>query len=362
MPAQWRIEYWPGCVAHAFLSHCAEDRDGLVLPVFEELSASHRPVDGSRALSPRARGNRGVAGGTAQMPARDLLHHTGNALPRTRMAGRRTGMAATIQQHLRDGQEIAHVEMALLFVKTTDPAFQRSVWRSLVDKAECCPHPVTLPAASSDAGRRDWHEHPVFWAAERVEQFVRQEERWAKELEVRFGEDPSLGRSTRHEPYLVRRLLAQDRPPLPIAQPSRSFVAGAAQRRNHNHGLSLRQTDHQGPGGRRRRAGAGRRPRPCADRAAAPAGGHAHRKATASSARFWTASAPIAAQLDQIVESELGHFAKVSGGAPPQLEPGADPRARGRPARGRRHEGRVRLHRTPPAGPDQGRLARPPTS
>lgn len=37
MPAQWRIEHWPSCVAHTFLSHCAEDRDHLVVPVYEEL-------------------------------------------------------------------------------------------------------------------------------------------------------------------------------------------------------------------------------------------------------------------------------------------------------------------------------------
>src|SRR5690554_4175430 len=37
MPAQWRIEYWPKCIAEVFLSHCAEDRSGLVLPVYEEL-------------------------------------------------------------------------------------------------------------------------------------------------------------------------------------------------------------------------------------------------------------------------------------------------------------------------------------
>ena len=35
--------------------------------------------------------------------------------------------------------------------------------------------------------------------------------------------------------------------------------------------------------------------------------------------RPWTASASIAPQLDRIVESELGHLPKISGGAPPQV-------------------------------------------
>ena len=38
----------------------------------------------------------------------------------------------------------------------------------------------------------------------------------------------------------------------------------------------------------------------------------------ASSGRCWTASASTAAQLDKIVDAELSHFAKVSGGSTPQ--------------------------------------------
>ncbi len=60
--------------------------------------------------------------------------------------------------------------------------------------------------------------------------------------------------------------------------------------------------------------------------------------------------------VGQIVQAELGHFAHVSGGAPPQVEPGAEQRARGGPARSRRHERRVRLDRAPAAGADEGRL------
>jgi hypothetical protein len=216
MPAQWRIDYWPGCVAHAFLSHCAEDRDRLVQPVFEELLRRRIAPWMDRVHYPLGRE-------VIEALQEELLrcrHVIYFVTPAMLCQGRgwpgaERALTATIQQHLRDGQEIAHVEMALLFVKTTDPAFQRSVWRSLVDKAESCPHPAMLPAASSDAGRRDWRENHVLWAAERVEQFVRQEEQWARELEVRFGEDPSLGRKYRHEPNLVRRLLAQDPPPLP---------------------------------------------------------------------------------------------------------------------------------------------------
>jgi hypothetical protein len=39
MPADWAISHWPSCQFHAFLSHCAEDREGLVIPVQQRLEA-----------------------------------------------------------------------------------------------------------------------------------------------------------------------------------------------------------------------------------------------------------------------------------------------------------------------------------
>ena len=61
-------------------------------------------------------------------------------------------------------------------------------------------------------------------------------------------------------------------------------------------------------------------------------------------------------QLDRIVAAELGHFPKVSGGAPPQPNAATAKGARSRPARSRRHEGRVRLDRASAAGPGQDRV------
>ncbi len=37
MPAEWQIRYWPEVEWHVFLSHCQEDRELLVLPIFDEL-------------------------------------------------------------------------------------------------------------------------------------------------------------------------------------------------------------------------------------------------------------------------------------------------------------------------------------
>jgi hypothetical protein len=37
MPASWRIAYWPTCIRHVFLSHCAENRADLIDAVVRQL-------------------------------------------------------------------------------------------------------------------------------------------------------------------------------------------------------------------------------------------------------------------------------------------------------------------------------------
>jgi len=219
MPARWRIDYWPECEKHVFLSHSAEDRKRLVVPVFEELSRrrilpwidqSHYPL-GREAIS---------ALQDELLRCRHVVYFVTPALLRQGRGwpGAERALAATIQQHLRYGDEIAHVEMALLFVEPAEPAFQRSVWRSLIDKAKPCEHAVPPSAGGgADDGRRDWAKEHVLWAAAVVEQFVRQEEKWAFQLADRFTADGDLTRDYGGDANLRRRLLAQAPAPLPAS-------------------------------------------------------------------------------------------------------------------------------------------------
>jgi hypothetical protein len=132
MPARWCIEYWPECIAQVFLSHCAEDRHELVLPVYAEL------------------------------------------------------------------------ELMLRFPPADEATFQRSLWRSLVDKSATCPHALEEIGAPSR-----WLTQHVVWAADIIERFVRQEEGWAFELTARFDQDETMRKQFEHEEQLMRRLLAQ---------------------------------------------------------------------------------------------------------------------------------------------------------
>jgi hypothetical protein len=223
MPGQWRIDFWPACIAHVFLSHCAEDRQRLVIPIFEELER--------RGVVPWIdRHHYPVAREALEVLREELLrcrHVVYFITPAFLRQGRgwssvERAFSAVIQQGLRYGEEVAHVELPLLFVPANEPRFQRSVWRSLLDKAAVCPirlsppwHGIALPFL--DTGDRSWRDEHIEWAVRAIEGFVRQEEQWAIELGIRFGQDTRLNAAFSDDANLRRRVLAQS--PRPLAAP-----------------------------------------------------------------------------------------------------------------------------------------------
>jgi hypothetical protein len=208
MPAIWRIDHWPRCVAYVFLSHSAEDRDGLVVPVYRELERRgvaawidrhHYPLgrDPIEALQEEL------------LKARHVAYFV---TPSTLQQGRgwtaaERAFAATVQQRLRDCTEIAHVEIPLLFIDRNDERFLRSVWNPLGSKAKQC----QFPLADANA---PWQESHVKWAAETIEAFVRQEEKWSLEVAELLDQDSRLSKKFGNA-SLRSRLLAQSPPPLP---------------------------------------------------------------------------------------------------------------------------------------------------
>src|SRR5437870_11133699 len=112
MPAQWSITNWPECDSHVFLSHCAEDRDNLVVPVYEELirrnwrpwlDTEHYPL----ARDPLQ------AHQEALLKSRHVVYFVTPSMLRQ---GRGWGcleraFASLIQRQLSYGGDLAHVEL-----------------------------------------------------------------------------------------------------------------------------------------------------------------------------------------------------------------------------------------------------------
>lgn len=203
MPAEWRINFWPPCTHHVFLSHCQEDRDQLVVPVFEELER--------RGIIPWIdRHHYPLARDALQALREGLLacRHTAYFLTGAALSNGRGWMAVersfadAIQRRMVYGDESAHFELPLLLVPQADPAFQRSIWRSLVDKSQSIhlPHAIpkvgklaaSRPIASDAAIPSDWTGGHVQSCADAIEKFVIQEELWASAIGDRMKQDPGM--------------------------------------------------------------------------------------------------------------------------------------------------------------------------
>ena len=197
MPATWHIQHWPRCTHHVLLSHCAENRNELIIPVFEELAQSNVISWLDQHHYPSGRESH-EALRESLLKCRHVIYVV---TPEMLQQGRgwcalECGYSAVIQRILND---ISHVELPLFFVDRTDPALQRSVWSTLVDRG------IFIPLKA--------HKQPVTWAVRKILQFVRREETWASEILERLPCDHQLQSSLANH-NLRLRVTACDLPPL----------------------------------------------------------------------------------------------------------------------------------------------------
>ncbi|MEX0867294.1 MAG: toll/interleukin-1 receptor domain-containing protein [Pirellulales bacterium] len=200
MPADWRIHHWPLCSHHVFLSHCAEDRNGLVVPVDQRV----RDVGVLAWIDER---NYPPGRDPFEILREELLscRHvvyfvTPNLLRQGRgWTGIEKGYADLIQQRLLFGAiEVCHIELPLFFVPQDDPLLVRSAYAAIRHKGVYCP-------PDADA---------VDWASDQILQFVYQEQSWASALAINYEGDPVMRSYFDDDDHLARRIKGID--PLPI--------------------------------------------------------------------------------------------------------------------------------------------------
>jgi len=201
MPARWSIEFWPICAQDAFLSHCQEDRESLIKPVYEGLK--------QQAIAPWADWHNYPSGRIASEVLREELlgcrHVIYFITPSALKQGRgwmsvERAYSAAIQERLCYGQEVAHYELMLLLVPPTRAAFSRSCWSSLIDKSRRCP--VAPPARS-----KPWTNDHIQWCIDSIASFVKQEKQWAVDLRERYAQDHGLRAHFAGERHLQQRIL-----------------------------------------------------------------------------------------------------------------------------------------------------------
>jgi len=197
----WAIESFPECTRHVFLSHSAEDRDGLVLPVFEGLKRSGYLPWLDRHDYPYGRGSR-VALRDGILLSRHVVFFVTPAMlkqPRG-WCVQELAWAELLQDNLlRSGGPLTNLILPLYLVEQSDPSLPRSVWQLGRDRGLFRPKGATK----------------VRWAVHQIVAFLERELLFAHHMAELTLDSPTLAGELRRRPGLVRRVTRFDPTPIP---------------------------------------------------------------------------------------------------------------------------------------------------
>jgi hypothetical protein len=204
MPAEWDVRHWPRCDFHVFLSHCAEDREKLILPVRARIEAKHVVSWIDRHEYPPGRDPFEILR-EELLRCRHIVYFVTESMLRQARGWTAVerGYAELAQRVLSDGPlELCHVEIPLIFVARDHPTLMRSIWQPLLPKA------VFYPGKPRSSRER------IEWAAEVIAKFVRHEEQWGLDIGTRIEADSALANRFENDPNLFDRVVGASPPPI----------------------------------------------------------------------------------------------------------------------------------------------------
>ena len=196
MTLHWGIRSWPDCKFDVFLSHCAEDREDFVIPLYEALQAQQ-----IRPWLDRHNYPYGVPSAEALrkslMDCRHVVYIVTDEY--FRQARGWTAWEAAYadfvdKQLCHAGHSLLAVQLPLFFLRTTTTSeLQRSIWGTLR---------ALGPAFDPEAG-----VNKVDWAVTRIQQHLMQAQRFAGDLGLLLKSDPNLTARMEQEQGLRKRVL-----------------------------------------------------------------------------------------------------------------------------------------------------------
>jgi hypothetical protein len=194
----WRIESYPTCQNHVFLSHCAEDRSALIQPVYEKLSLHGISSWIDRHDYPYGRDSRSALKDSILRSRHSIFFITDAMLTSARgWCVMELTFAEILQANLTStGGVVCNAILPLFFVSQADTRLPRSVWQFARDRGTF--HDSTLTLSEVD------------WAAMEIRKFLDREQKLAAELnkscksnsdlESRLNESGILERVTKFKP------------------------------------------------------------------------------------------------------------------------------------------------------------------
>lgn len=204
MIGDWRVHHLPRCTHHVFLSHCAEDRDRLVQPVYTALEHAryfpwfdkHHYPAGQGAFEALREGIIHCRHVVYFVTAKFLTQGRGwNSVE--------NAYSNLLQENLRFASlELCHVQFPLFFVPHGNVIMQKSAWGPLIQRGRF------YPPGRVDGGA-------VTWAHKAITTFIEQEERRGVSLAIQVQNDPGFQPLLTAEPNLLRRVMCGDPLPTP---------------------------------------------------------------------------------------------------------------------------------------------------
>lgn len=200
----WQITSYPRCEYHVFLSHCADDRQRLVYPVYDELRR--------RGVIPWLDREDYYYGRDSRTALRDGLlrsRHVVFFITLAMMDYRRgwcpmeLAYSDLLQTNLvHPGGPLLNYELPLYFLDRTDPELPRTVWGAPRDRG-------TFHHPSDD----DY----VAWAIDQISDFLHREQALALNMAKVIVPGQRIQRELveRGQPGLIERVTQFDPSPIP---------------------------------------------------------------------------------------------------------------------------------------------------
>jgi hypothetical protein len=158
----WQLRFFPACTHHVFLSHCREDRDWLVFPLFEALRQQGIIPWLDRHDYPHGRNSFAALRDGILKSRHTVFLVTGAMLAQARGWGIiELAWADLLQENLREpGGVLQNVILPLFFLSQDDERLLRSAWQPTRDRA-------VFHTPQSGA--------PVDWAVRQIRGFLARE-------------------------------------------------------------------------------------------------------------------------------------------------------------------------------------------
>jgi hypothetical protein len=224
----WQIATFPRYTHHVFLSHAAEDRSRLVVPLWERLVA--------RGVIPWLDRDDYTYGRSSRAALRDGIlkcRHVVLLITDAMLRYNRgwclleLAYAELLQANvIWPGGDLQHVILPLFIVRRNDRRLPRTVWQDRRTERQFFPGrlPLRNPVAKMATNMLTTagilpaiatFESRAAWAADQILQFLRHEQGFTQQKTVEVSQDPILRAWVQSHPGLLERITSFEPGPIP---------------------------------------------------------------------------------------------------------------------------------------------------